>query len=153
MAVQYWLLKSEPSTYSIHDLKQDKTTLWDGVRNYRARNFQREMRAGDQCLFYHSAISEPSVVGVAEVVAEAVPDPTQFDKKDSHFDPKSTKENPRWSAAKVGFVKVFKRPVALPEIKEMKACQDMLLVSKAGMRLSVQSVSRGEFNAIVKAGS
>src|SRR5581483_10877590 len=95
---RYWLMKSEPSTFSIQDLQKAprQTTCWDGVRNYQARNYMRMMKAGDQVLFYHSNADPPAVVGVAEVVREAYPDHTAFDSKDKHYDPKSTPAKPIW---------------------------------------------------------
>src|SRR5690349_17333551 len=95
---KYWLMKSEPGAFSIDDLaaSSDRTTSWDGVRNYQARNYMREMVVGDLVLFYHSNADPPAVVGIAEVVRTAYADDSQFDKSDSHYDPASKKENPRW---------------------------------------------------------
>ncbi|TLY16643.1 MAG: EVE domain-containing protein, partial [Nitrospirae bacterium] len=94
----YWLLKSEPNAFSIEDLAQapGQTTSWDGVRNYQARNYMRQMKKGDQILFYHSNADPPAIAGIAEVVREAYPDHTAFDKKDKHFDPKSNPAKPTW---------------------------------------------------------
>src|SRR5438309_5014263 len=95
MGKRYWLMKSEPSAYSIDDLKRDKSTLWEGVRNYQARNFMmKEMKVGDEALFYHSSAEPPGAVGIAEVSGPAEPDPTQFDASDSHYDPKATPASP-----------------------------------------------------------
>ena len=110
-----WLMKSEPDVYSIDDLKRDRKTMWDGVRNYQARNYMRSMALGDQILYYHSNCEVPGVVGLAKVVRLAYPDPTQFDPNDSHFDPGSKRDDPRWSLVDVGFVKKFRRTVSLAD--------------------------------------
>jgi len=151
MAKRYWLMKSEPSSYSIDDLKRDKTTLWDGVRNYQARNLMREMKVGDEALFYHSGAEPPAVVGIHEISGLAEPDPTQFDSGDSHYDPKATLANPIWYSARIKFKKKFARAVTLPEIKEHKALQKMVLINRS--RLSVQPVSEKEFKIISELGS
>lgn len=151
MPGKYWLMKSEPSSYSIDDLKRDKTTVWDGVRNYQARNLMREMKVGEEALFYHSNAEPPAVVGIMEISALAEPDPTQFDSGDSHYDPKATLSNPIWYGIRVKFKKKFDRAVTLPEIKEHKALQQMVLVQRS--RLSVQPVSEKEFKTISELGS
>src|SRR3954463_14185490 len=115
--MNYWLLKSEPSAYSIDDLKRDKKTAWEGVRNYQARNFMRDMAIGDLVLFYHSSADPMAVVGVAKVVAKAHADQSQFDPNDHHYDPKATKEKPIWECVDVSFVEKFKHPVLLGVIK------------------------------------
>jgi predicted RNA-binding protein with PUA-like domain len=145
----YWLMKSEPSDYSIDDLKSDKRASWDGVRNYQARNFMRDaMKVGDGVLFYHSG-TDPGVVGVAEVCREAYPDHTAFDKRDVHFDPKSKKDNPTWYMVDVCFVKKFKEAIMLVQLKTDSQYNDMLVV-KQGMRLSVQPVEKKHFDLINK---
>lgn len=147
--MQYWLMKTEPSAYSIDDLKRDKKEFWDGVRNYQARNFMRDhMRKGDMVLFYHSNTTPPGIVGLAKVVKEAYPDDTAFDPKDAHYDPKSTRENPRWFGVEVSFVKKFKEVVTLEELKNEKKLAGMLVVQK-GQRLSVQPVEQKHFEYIV----
>lgn len=133
--MRYWLIKSEPGTYSIDDLKRDKTTGWEGVRNYQARNFIREMKKGDLALFYHSNANPPCVAGVAAIVKDAYPDP----------------ENPTWETVEVGYVKKFPRAVSLAELKANPRLSD-LLVTKKGSRLSVQPVSREHFEEIAAAG-
>ena len=149
MAKKYWLMKSEPYVYSIDDLERDRTTFWDGVRNYSARNLMRDkMRIGDQVLFYHSNANPPGVAGIAEVCKESYPDHTQFDEKSKYFDPKATKEAPRWFMVDVAFVEKFPREVSLQEIKETAALNDMVLVNRS--RLSVQPVEKAEFDRIVK---
>ena len=147
--VSYWLAKSEPVAYSIEDLKKDKTTLWDGVRNYQVRNFFRDrMRAGDRVLFYHSNTTPPGVVGEMEVVQTGLVDPTQFDKKDAHYDPKSTPDNPRWLAPKMKYRETFPRVVSLAEIQQLPALQKSPLVRK-GNRLSVVPLTDAEYTAII----
>lgn len=153
MAGRYWLIKSEPSCYSIDDLKRDKTTLWEGVRNYQARNFMsREMRVGDQALFYHSSTEPPGAVGVAEVSGEAEPDPTQFDAGDEYYDPKATVSQPIWYCVRFRFKQKFARQVPLSELREQKELQKMVLLQK-GSRLSVQPVTEKEFNVVTRLGS
>lgn len=140
---KFWLIKSEPSEFSIDDLvkSKNKTTCWDGVRNYQARNFIRdEMKLGDKVLFYHSNAEPNAVVGVCEVVREAYPDHTQFDSKHIHFDPKADKQNPTWFMVDVKLVKKFKRAVTLEEIKKNPKLAKMRLVQR-GNRLSVLPVT------------
>ncbi|MEK6320219.1 MAG: EVE domain-containing protein [Acidobacteriota bacterium] len=153
MAKRYWLMKSEPTSYSIDDLKTDKSTLWEGVRNYQARNFMtNEMKVGDEVLFYHSNVEPPGAAGIAEVSGSAEPDPSQFDASDSHYDPKATPANPIWHCVRVKFKQKFARQVALPELKQQKALQNMMLLKK-GSRLSIQPVTDTEFKLVSKLGS
>ena len=140
MATSYWLMKSEPHVYSIDDLKKDRTTYWEGVRNYQARNHMMAMKKGDLVLYYHSQQTPPGVVGVARVVKEAYPDFTQFDEKHHYYDAKSSEEKPRWYMVDVRFVKKLKTEVALPDIKARKGLADMVLVNNS--RLSVQPVRK-----------
>jgi len=150
MAKRYWLLKSEPDSYSIDDLKRDGKTSWDGVRNYQARNFMRDdMKAGDEALFYHSGAEPPGVVGIARVCKEAYPDATAFDKNDSHFDSKSKKESPTWMAVEIEFVKKFLRIVSLDVLKTTKDLEGMAVLQR-GQRLSVQPVEAKHFQVIKK---
>ena len=149
-AKKYWLMKSEPDCYSIDDLKADKTTHWDGVRNYQARNFMRdEMQKGDGVLFYHSNAKPPGVAGLATIAAEGYPDFTAFDPKDKHFDPKSKKAEPTWMMVDVKFQKKFSRIIPLDELRGEKSLADMLLLRK-GNRLSVMPVTKKEFDVVVK---
>ena len=148
MATKYWLIKSEADVYSIDDLKRDGSTMWDGVRNYQARNSMQEMQEGDLVLYYHSRQTPSAAVGVARVVREAYPDPTQFDSGSKYFDAKSSEDAPRWWLVDVGFVQKFDEPVGLPEIKQVKALAEMVLVNNS--RLSVQSVRKSEFDRILK---
>jgi predicted RNA-binding protein with PUA-like domain len=146
----YWLLKSEPTSYSINDLAREKQTIWDGVRNYQARNLLRdEVRKGDMVLFYHSSTEPIGIAGIAEVVRNAYPDPTQFDTKDHHYDPKSKKENPQWVCVDVGFKRKFKRIMTLSELKNDPFFNDMVLTQK-GSRLSVQPVQKKHFDRIME---
>ena len=146
MAKRYWLMKSEPDTYSIDDLERDGTTHWDGVRNYKARNNMRAMQVGDEVLFYHSSASPPGVVGIARVCRDAYPDPAQFDERSKYHDAKSTRAEPRWDMVDVEFVAKAKETVGLPEIKAEAALADMELVRYG--RLSVQSVKKEEFERV-----
>ncbi|MDB4631803.1 EVE domain-containing protein [bacterium] len=149
---KFWLLKTEPNAYSIDDLAKEKkkTTHWDGVRNYQARNFMRDdMKKDDEVLLYHSNAKPPAIVGRAVIVKESYPDFTAWDKNDKHYDPKSTEENPRWFMVDIKLVEIFREPLGLPELKEMKPLKDMVLLQK-GSRLSVQPVSQKEYDAILK---
>lgn len=149
---QYWLMKSEPDVFSIDQLKKEKTSLWDGVRNYQARNFMmKDMKVGDQVLFYHSNAKPPGVAGVAKISKEAVADPTQFNKKSEYYDEKASKDNPRWFCVEVAFNKKFKTFVALEELKTKKGLEDMM-VTKKGQRLSIQPVTKKEFDIVCKMG-
>jgi len=152
MAKKYWLMKSEPDVFSIDDLKnQPKSTdHWDGVRNYQARNFMRdEMKKGDLILFYHSNAKEIGIVGIAEVVKEAYPDFTAFDKKSKYYDPKSNEENPRWFMVDVKYKKKFKSVLTLQEIKDHKVLSNMKVAQK-GQRLSIQPVEKKHFDLVCK---
>ena len=147
----YWLMKSEPSTFSIDDLirSPNQTTYWDGVRNYQARNFMRSMAVGDQVLFYHSNADPPEVVGIAEVITTAYPDSTQFDKKDKHYDPKSKPSEPRWDMVDIKYVRKFSRALTLDELRKENKLNGMVLLKK-GSRLSVQPVTPLEWRHIMK---
>jgi predicted RNA-binding protein with PUA-like domain len=147
---QYWLMKSEPDVYSIDDLKREKTTCWEGVRNYQARNNMQAMNVGDDVLYYHSRATPPGVAGLAKVAKTAYPDHFAFDKKHKYFDAKSSPDKPRWFMVDVGFVEAFDEWVTLPEIKDLKSLSTMVLVNNS--RLSVQPVRKSEFDQIVKMG-
>ena len=151
---QYWLMKSEPDVFSFEDLWQAKqrTTMWDGVRNYQARNLMRDaMRIGDGVLYYHSSCPEPGVAGIAEVASESYPDPTQFDAKDSHHDPKSTREAPRWFLVDIRAVERLPAPVPLARLRGEPRLAEMGLLRR-GNRLSIQPVSAAEWKAVRKLG-
>jgi predicted RNA-binding protein with PUA-like domain len=150
--MNYWLVKTEPDSYSIDDLaaEKDQTTFWHGVRNYQARNYMRDqMKMGDRVLFYHSSTEPPAIVGVAKVVRESYPDHTSWDKKSDYFDPKSTPDNPRWFMVDLKLERKFARALPLDELRPIKALADMELL-RQGSRLSVQAVRKSEFNAIMK---
>lgn len=150
---RYWLMKSEPDVYSIDDLKSDKTTLWEGVRNYQARNFMvKDAKPGDEVLFYHSNAEPSGIAGTAKIVQTAVPDPSQFDKKSEYFDAKSKPENPTWFCVKVSYGKTFKNFLSLEDLKENPALSKMLLLKK-GQRLSIQPVTEEEFKLITHLGN
>lgn len=150
--MKYWLLKTEPESFSIKDLAKcpDQTTCWSGVRNYQARNYMRdEMKQGDRVLFYHSSTEVPAIVGTAQVVRESYPDPTAWDKKDSHYDAGSTKEKPRWFMVDIQLVRIFDEPISLTTLRGVSELQKMELLRK-GSRLSVQPVSKPEYTAVLK---
>lgn len=145
--MNYWLMKSEPSCFSIDDLKQapNQTSPWDGVRNYQARNFMRDhMRIGDEVFFYHSNCNPPGIIGIAEVVSAAYPDYTAWDPQSAHPDPKSTPEKPRWCMVDVRYQQTFNRLIALDELKRYAELGDMQLLRK-GNRLSILPVSEREW--------
>ena len=147
--IKYWLLKTEPETFSIDDLKNKKVEPWTGVRNYQARNIMRDqMSVGDICFFYHSSCAIPGIVGTCEVVKVNIIDETQFDEKSKYFDPKSKKEKPIWICAEVKFVKKFKNIISLADLRKQKFLQNMVLLQK-GSRLSVQPVLKEEFDYIM----
>lgn len=148
--MNYWLIKSEADVYSIDNLKKDKKTPWNGVRNYQARNFMRDvMKVGDKVIFYHSNDKPPHIAGFAKVVSKPYPDATQFDKKSNYFDPKSSKDNPRWFLVDMAFEKKCKRKIGLDELKNDKNLAGLMLIKK-GQRLSVQPVSKEHFEYIEK---
>lgn len=154
MAKKFWLFKSEPSEFSLDDLKKSKnqTTFWDGVRNYQARNFLRdEIKKGDGVLFYQSSTEPLAVVGYCEVVKEGYPDHTQFDSSNDHFDPKADPKSPIWFMVIIKLVKEFKKPVTLDEIKANPKLKNMKLIQR-GQRLSIQPVTQAEWDEILKMG-
>lgn len=147
---QYWLMKSEPSCFSIDDLQQcpGQTSPWDGVRNYQARNFMRnDMRIGDLVFFYHSNCNPPGIVGIAEVASHAYPDETAFDPNSEHPDPTSTRDNPRWYLVDIRFVKKFKSIISLDSLKQHPELSHMQLLRK-GNRLSVLPVEKSDWDYI-----
>ena len=147
--MNYWLMKSEPDTFSIDDIKRKKREAWDGVRNYQARNFMRDgMRVGDGVFFYHSNCAEPGIAGLAEVASDAYPDPSQFDPKSKYFDAASSRDNPRWMLVDVKFVKKLKRVITLDELKNHPKLEGMTLLRK-GNRLSVMPVDAAEWKYIL----
>lgn len=147
---KYWLMKSEPSAFSIDDLIQapGQTTCWDGVRNYQARNFMRDMAIGDQVLFYHSNADPSGIVGIAEVVKTAYPDPTQFDTQDTHYDPRSDLSSPRWAMVDIRLLRKFSHALTLDTLRKERTLKEMVLLRK-GSRLSVQPVTPQEWTHIL----
>ena len=149
--MQYWLIKSEPSDFSIDDLQKcpKQTEPWDGIRNYQVRNMMRdEMKQGDQTFFYHSSCAEPGIVGIMEIVSQAYADPTAFDPKNKHFDPKSDPDSPRWLLVDVKFKQKFARTLTLTELRAQKGLASMRLLQR-GNRLSVTPVSKKEWKLVV----
>jgi predicted RNA-binding protein with PUA-like domain len=149
--MKYWLMKSEPNTFSIDDLEtmKNQTEHWDGIRNYQARNYMRDdMRIGDKAFFYHSNCDVIGIVGIMEIVRESYPDFTAFDSMSNYFDPKSKIETPRWMMVDVKFVEKFKRTISLNELKEYPQLKDMLVI-KRGQRLSIQPVQKNEWDFII----
>jgi predicted RNA-binding protein with PUA-like domain len=149
-ARRYWLVKSEPDTFSFADLvaSPDRTTGWDGVRNYQARNFMRDgMKRGDLVFFYHSSTDPAAIVGVAEVAREAYPDPTALDAKHPHFDPKSRADAPTWMMVDLRAVEPLARPLTLADLRTVQGLEKMVLLQK-GSRLSVQPVTEKEWDII-----
>ncbi len=147
--MNFWLMKSEPSAFSIDDLKRNRREPWDGVRNYQARNFMRDdMRVGDKVFFYHSNCAEPGIVGLAKVASKPYPDPTQFDPDNPHFDPKSRRDDPRWTLVDIAYVRKLKRTITLNELKDCPELAGFALVRK-GNRLSVMPVDAGHWDFIL----
>lgn len=147
---RYWLMKTEPTTFSFDDLWKapKRTTAWDGVRNYTARNMMRDqMKKGDLVFIYHSSADPTGIAGIAEIVKEGYPDESAFDPKDSHYDPKSKRDNPSWYLVDVKAVKPFREIITLESLRKMKGLEKMTLLQK-GSRLSVQPVTPGEWELI-----
>jgi predicted RNA-binding protein with PUA-like domain len=147
----FWLFKSEPDCFSFADLcaLPGRSTGWDGVRNFQARNFLRDqIKLGDSILFYHSSADPPSIAGLAEVVKEAHPDPTAFDPSADHYDPKSRTESPTWFQVTIRAVRAIEPPLGLPKLREVSALANMELLRK-GSRLSIQPVRPEEWEAIL----
>jgi predicted RNA-binding protein with PUA-like domain len=149
--VAYWLLKSEPDSFSYDDLVRVRREPWDGVRNYQARIYLRAMRKGDRAIFYHSSTNPPGAAGVCRIVKEAEPDPTQFDLTAKYYDPTSKPDDPRWDLVTVAPVRKL-RYVTLDELRSMPELAQSRLLAR-GNRLSVLPLTDGEFDAIVAAGS
>jgi predicted RNA-binding protein with PUA-like domain len=147
--MSHWLVKSEPTSFSFRDLEKAprRTTSWEGVRNYAARNFLRAMRTGDHVFFYHSNAEPNAIVGICEVVREAYPDASQFDRKSETHDPKSTREEPRWSTVDLKAVRALPRPVALSALRGVAGLEKMELL-RQGSRLSVTPVSDDEWRIV-----
>jgi predicted RNA-binding protein with PUA-like domain len=151
--MNYWLMKTEPSTFGIEHLakKPKKTAMWDGVRNYQARNMLRDdFRKGDQAFMYHSSTDEVGIAGIMQVVRAAYPDPTQFDKKNDHYDPASKREEPRWFVVDMQLNRRFKRVITLDELRKHETRElDGMLLLKRGNRLSITPVSDAHWQFIL----
>ena len=150
--MNYWLMKSEPDAFSIDDLKSSpgRKDHWDGIRNYQARNFMRDdMEEGDQVLFYHSNCKEPGIVGIAEIVSEAYPDHTAFDRSEHYYDPKSDPNNPRWLMVDVRFIRKTRRLISLSELKTHADHLDDFALIRRGNRLSIMPVTREHWDFIL----
>jgi predicted RNA-binding protein with PUA-like domain len=148
---RYWLLKSEPDAYSIHDLERDRTTTWEGVRNYQARNLLRdEIGEGDGVLFYHSSADPPGVAGIARVIRSGYPDPTARDPKSRYYDARASDDDPRWFMVDIEFVERFRHVVPLAALKDEPGLETMVVTTKS--RLSVQPVTESEFEIVRKLG-
>ena len=142
-------MKSEPDSYGIGHLKNDKTTPWTGVRNFQARNYMRDdMCVGDAVLFYHSSCPQPGVYGIAKVVSKPYPDPTQFDAKSPYFEKRATKEKPMWYLVDVAFVKELAKPVLISTLREDAGTRSMQMLQK-GSRLSITPVTEKEYERVV----
>jgi predicted RNA-binding protein with PUA-like domain len=148
----HWLMKSEPDVFGYDDLVRNKREGWDGIRNYQARNFLREMRVGDLAIFYHSNATPPGAAGVAKIVKGAEPDPKQFDPTSKYFDPASKPDDPRWDWVTVAPKQKFKHYVSLDELRTMPELAECRLLAR-GNRLSVIPLTADEFDAIVAAGT
>ena len=147
--MQYWIMKSEPDTYSIDDLKSFNIDHWDGIRNYQVRNFFRDtMQVGDQAFFYHSNCKEPGIVGLMEIASEAYPDHTAFIKGEKYFDAKSDPDQPRWLMIDVKYQRHLKRKITLGDLRNQKSLESMRLLQR-GNRLSVIPLEKKEWNYIL----
>lgn len=152
--MNYWLMKTDPETFSWADLQKSpgKKTIWDGVRNYQARNLLRDaIEVDDLALFYHSQEEPPSVVGTVRVVRKGIPDPTQFDSKSKYYDADSSPESPRWFSVEIKSERTLPRAVTLPDMRATRGLEDMVLLRR-GSRLSVQPVTAKEWKIILRLG-
>ena len=149
--MRYWLMKSEPDVYSIADLEHDPTEIWDGVRNYQARNFLREMQVGDLAFFYHSNTKPPGIVGLMKIIEADIVDPTQFDESSKYYDPKSNPDEPRWRTVKVGYGETFAEQITLDTLKATFSPEELLVV-KRGNRLSVMPVDEAVAERLLEMG-
>ncbi len=144
----YWLMKSEPDVYGINKLKDEGKTLWDGIRNYQARNFMRSMQIGDRAFFYHSNCKPPGIVGLMEVINTHLTDPTQFDVKSKYYDPKSTVEKPRWDCVELQYIGQFFSMITLEKLRSIYSAEELPLVRK-GNRLSIIPVPKTTANQLL----
>ncbi len=152
MARKFWLMKCEPSAYTIEQLEHDGTCGWEGVRNYQARNFMRDqMQVGDGVLFYASSADPSGVTGLAEIAKAGYPDPFAFQKGHHYFDPGSKKDAPTWYTVDLKFVERFKATVPLEQLKQTKGLEDMMVIKK-GARLSIQPATKAEYDIVTRLG-
>jgi len=145
----WWLMKSEPEVYGIHHLEQEGTTLWDGIRNYQARNFMRSMAVGDRAFFYHSNAKPPGIVGLMEVIETGIVDPSQFDPQNKYFDPASKLESPRWDCVRLRYSRTFSGMLSLDQLREQFSAEDLQVVRR-GNRLSILPVSEASAVRLLK---
>lgn len=148
----FWLIKSEPDVYSIDTMRQEQIGIWDGVRNYQARNFLKAMQCGDRAFFYHSNNKPPGIAGLVQVVETMVVDPTQFDQGSAYFDPKSTPEHPRWHTVKVQFLEALPELIALSTLRAQFEPDELALL-KRGNRLSVMPIDNAVATRLLKLGN
>lgn len=143
----HWLMKSEPEAYSIGDLEREGTTLWDGIRNYQARNFMRAMQVGDRAFFYHSNATPPGIVGLMEVLETGLVDPSQFDPESKYFDARSSRDAPRWDCVRLRYVRTFRELLPLDVLRDSFG-EEELAVVRRGNRLSILPVSEASARRI-----
>ena len=146
--MQYWLMKCEPSAYSIDDLARDKTSSWEGVRNYQVRNFMRTMQVGDKAFFYHSNANPSGVAGLMEIAKTAYPDPFATQENHKYFDPKATVENPIWLSVDVRFIAKAREVISIQRLREIPELADLMILQR-GSRLSITPISVAEFETIL----
>ena len=152
--MKHWLLKTDPDTFAWKDLEKSpgKATIWDGVRNYQARNLMRDqMAVGDLALFYHSQAEPPSVIGIVRITKTGIADPTQFDRKSKYYDPDANPKDPRWITIEIALERALPQPVLLPEMRGTRGLEDMVLLRR-GSRLSVQPVTEKEWKTVLRLG-
>lgn len=145
--MQYWLMKCEPSAYSIDDLARDKTSSWEGVRNYQVRNFMRTMQVGDKAFFYHSNATPSGVAGLMEIAKTAYPDPFATQENHKYFDPKATPENPIWLSVDVRFIAKAREVISIQRLREIPELADLMILQR-GSRLSITPITATEFGII-----
>jgi predicted RNA-binding protein with PUA-like domain len=148
-AKSYWLMKSEPDVFSIDDLERTRTTHWDGVRNFKARNYMRSMKMGDGVFFYHSNADPKAIVGLARVSRESYPDTSQYDKKSEYYEPRATKDKPYWFMVEIEFVRKLDHPLSLETLRGVAGLEAMALLKK-GQRLSVQPITEDEWKTVCR---
>lgn len=146
--MHYWLMKSEPDVFGVDDLKKVEREPWDGIRNYQARNYIREMRPGDLAFFYHSNQTPPGIAGIMKIVSEPYPDSTAFDPNAHYYDPKSDPKNPRWYLVDVAYIRHLNRFLSLDLLRQQPELKSLPLVQK-GSRLSIMPIDTDQWNFIL----